>query len=137
MSKGLRWTEEDLRAKGFGRYLQSRDTEMPVADAPPRTAKYGNRKTIVGSSVFRSKREAEAFTLLQAREHIGEIQQLRREVEYNLVVNGIHVCDYRADFTYLENGRLVVADAKGHKTKDYILKRKLMHAVHGVQILEM
>lgn len=47
-------------------------------------------------------------------------------------------CDYVADFVYLdESGRTVVEDAKGCRTKDYIIKRKLMLYVHGIRIQEV
>lgn len=47
------------------------------------------------------------------------------------------VC-YVADFVYTiaETGENVVEDSKGVRTKDYIIKRKLMLAVHGIRIKE-
>ncbi len=47
--------------------------------------------------------------------------------------------DYVADFVYtdVEIGENVVEDSKGIRTKDYILKRKLMLAVHGIRIKEV
>jgi hypothetical protein len=47
---------------------------------------------------------------------------------------------YVADFTYRENGELVVEDTKSAatvKNKDYIMKRKLMLQVHGIRIKEV
>lgn len=44
---------------------------------------------------------------------------------------------YKADFVYKENGETVVEDTKGVKTKDYIIKRKLMLWVHGISIREV
>ena len=46
-------------------------------------------------------------------------------------------CSYVADFVYTEDGKLVVEDTKGFKTKDYIIKRKLMLHVHGIRIQEI
>lgn len=45
--------------------------------------------------------------------------------------------NYIADFVYQENGQKVVEDTKGFKTKDYILKRKLMLWVHNIRIREV
>ena len=42
-----------------------------------------------------------------------------------------------ADFVYVENGEKVVEDTKGMKTRDYIIKRKLMLYVHKVRIREV
>ena len=41
---------------------------------------------------------------------------------------------YIADFTYIENGVLVVEDVKGVQTPDFRMKRRLMITVHGIQI---
>jgi hypothetical protein len=46
-------------------------------------------------------------------------------------------CHYIADFTYMENGNLVVEDTKGFRTKDYIIKRKLMLYLCGIRIKEV
>ena len=47
-------------------------------------------------------------------------------------------CFYVADFTYIdEKGNYIVEDTKGFKTKDYIIKRKLMLFVHGIKIQEI
>lgn len=44
---------------------------------------------------------------------------------------------YYADFVYYRDGELVVEDAKGMKTKEYIIKRKLMLSIHGIRIKEV
>jgi hypothetical protein len=41
-----------------------------------------------------------------------------------------------ADFTYMEDGKLVVEDCKGFKTDVYKIKKKLMLWVHGIRIKE-
>ena len=74
---------------------------------------------------------------------------LQKQVTYELipahyeVINGKRkcierACTYRADFVYydVENKQLVVEDSKGFRTKDYIIKRKLMLHVHGIKIKE-
>jgi hypothetical protein len=43
---------------------------------------------------------------------------------------------YVADFVYTQDGKTIVEDTKGFKTKDYIIKRKLMLYVHGIRIKE-
>lgn len=54
-------------------------------------------------------------------------------------VNGVIVCRYWADFTYLENGVRVVEDVKSKITRMqpvYRLKKKLVAAAFGVEIRE-
>ncbi|GAB4464458.1 MAG: hypothetical protein OHK0044_01870 [Burkholderiaceae bacterium] len=43
---------------------------------------------------------------------------------------------YIADFVYTKDGKMVVEDTKGCRTRDYVIKRKLMLYVHGIRILE-
>jgi hypothetical protein len=42
-----------------------------------------------------------------------------------------------ADFSYIEDGRKVVEDVKGFKTREYKRKKKMMLAVHNIQIIEI
>lgn len=45
---------------------------------------------------------------------------------------------YVADFVYKdENGEEVVEDVKGMRTKEYIIKRKLMLWQYGIQVREV
>lgn len=48
-------------------------------------------------------------------------------------------CSYIADFKYQDarTGEIVVEDTKGFKTKDYIIKRKLMLSVYQIKIKEI
>lgn len=48
-------------------------------------------------------------------------------------------CVYIADFVYREDGRQVVEDTKSNatRTKDYIIKRKLMLWKYGIKIREV
>uniref|UniRef100_UPI004024EFF0 DUF1064 domain-containing protein n=1 Tax=Prevotellamassilia timonensis TaxID=1852370 RepID=UPI004024EFF0 len=48
-------------------------------------------------------------------------------------------CRYIADFVYTDctTGQTVVEDTKGVRTKEYIIKRKLMLHVHGIRIKEV
>lgn len=48
-------------------------------------------------------------------------------------------CSYIADFVYRDakSDKLVVEDTKGFKTKDYIIKRKLMLHVYNIKIQEI
>ena len=123
MSRGLRFSEDQLAD-------MVRRTR-PITGA----AKYGNVKT----DGFDSKKEARRYADLLLLERAGRIQNLRSQIPYACVVNGIHVCDYVADAVYNEGARLVVEDTKSEVTRKlpvYRLKRKLMLACHGIQITE-
>lgn len=94
--------------------------------------------------IFDSSREYDRFCSLYLEEKAGLISDLRRQVRYELIptqyVGGKlteRSCSYIADFVYEQNGKTIVEDSKGFKTPEYIIKRKLMLYVHGIQIKEV
>lgn len=107
-----------------------------------KTGKYGNKKTTVGDIKFDSKKEARRYEELKVLESMGKITELRRQVKFELVPkqDGEKPVRYYADFTYQENGELVVEDVKSPATREndtYIIKRKLMLHVHNIRIREV
>lgn len=89
--------------------------------------------------------EAEAIRYLQLKELVekGEITELECQPVYPVTVNNRHICKYLADFRYAvidERGsivRRVVEDVKGMIMDLYKLKRKLVEASHGIEIVEI
>lgn len=101
--------------------------------------KYRAKKTVVDGITFDSKREAARYKELRTLLRAGQIQDLRMQVKYPLVVNGVKIGRYTSDFNYIENGAEVVEDVKSPATKkarDYVLRKKLMLAIHGISIRE-
>ena len=115
---------------------------MPGVDidrAHTRKPKYRNQKASNKDGTFDSGKEARRWSELVLLERAGKIAQLRRQVPYALVVNGIHVCSYIADAVYSEGARVVVEDTKSEVTRKlpvYRIKVKLMQACHGLQVSE-
>ena len=110
----------------------------------PSANKYGNQKAIVNGIEFDSKREARRYMELEVMARAGEIQNLQRQVKYELLPNQKidgkvveRAVAYVADFVYEKDGEAVVEDTKGHRTRDYILKRKMMLFFHGIRIREV
>lgn len=125
--------------------------------------KYGNRKIEYNGETFDSTKEYRRYTELLLLERAGAIQELQRQVPFELIpafyeeiYTGEYyqrgpqkgepkrkrVCvekavTYYADFVYYEGGVKVVEDTKGFKTPEYILKRKLMLHVYGIRIKEL
>lgn len=106
--------------------------------------KYKNRKITINGETFDSRKEARRYGELVLLEKAGLVSDLKRQVKFELIpsqrVNGKVVeraCTYVADFVYTEGGKTVVEDTKGFRTKDYIIKRKLMLYVHGIQVREV
>jgi hypothetical protein len=102
-------------------------------------SKYGNRKTVVGDITFDSAKEARRWGELQLLQRAGRICHLARQVPYPIVINGVTICKFIADFAYSENGDSVCEDVKSDFTRKlpvYRLKAKLMKAVHGITVRE-
>ncbi len=104
-----------------------------------RRSKYGSVRTEVDGIRFDSKAEAARYGELSLLLRSGAISDLRRQVRYPLTVNGMKVCDYLADFTYVDakTGKTITEDVKGTLTDVYRLKKKLMAAIHGITIQEV
>lgn len=120
-----------------------------------RGSKYHARKT----NGFDSAKEANRAAELKLMERAGIIQNLKFQVKFVLsepkreastevykrgknkgkqkpgrvIEQG---CTYTADFTYYQDGRFIVEDCKGFRTKEYIVKRKWMLEKYGVRIYE-
>ena len=103
--------------------------------------KYRNRKTEIDGIVFDSKREAQRYAELQLLQRAGKIRDLSMQVEFELIPkqDGERACEYKADFVYhmADTGKMVVEDVKGKRTREYIIKRKLMLWRHGIKIVEV
>lgn len=89
--------------------------------------KYKNKKTVVDGMTFDSKKEADRYCELKILQKIGEISDLKIQVPFQLIPknHGERAVKYIADFTYIQNQKLIIEDVKGCKTREYILKRKL------------
>lgn len=117
-------------------------------------SKYGSRKITVDGIVFDSVKEARRYKELKLLLAAGKISDLRLQVPFELVPAQFeytgevytrgkrkgepkrgkcieHAVVYKADFVYAESGRLFAEDAKGMRTKDYIIKRKLFRMIYG------
>lgn len=114
--------------------------------------KYGAQR-IGGHASKKEHRRAGELKLMQ---RAGLISDLREQVSYTLIPaqysdcgadskgKSVRVllersCRYVADFVYTDTatGKTVVEDTKGMRTKEYVIKRKLMLAVHGIRIKEI
>jgi hypothetical protein len=129
----MRMTEEQYQA-----FLAKGPQPIPVISKRP---KYGNRKvTDAEGNVHDSTKEYRRWCELQLRERAGEITRLRRQVPFAMVVNGILVCQYIADVVYDEGQATIVEDCKSPQTRKlaaFAIKRKLMQAIHGIEVREV
>lgn len=94
-------------------------------------SKFKNVATVVDGIRFASRKEAKRWGELSLLLKQGKISQLEMQEPFPLVVNGVLVCKYLADFTYEQDGVRTIEDVKSAFTRKnpvYRLKKKLMSA---------
>jgi hypothetical protein len=107
-----------------------------------RRSKFNARRTVVDGERFDSQREAQRFGELRYRETAGEIENLQRQPQYLITINGAVGAVYTADFRYVErrSRTWVVEDSKGGnatKTEAYRLRKRLVEAQYEIDIQEV
>lgn len=118
-------------------------------------SKYGSKKVTIDGITFDSQKEAKRYRELSLLERAGKVTDLQRQVKFVLIPSqyepdtvgvrgGVRrgkllerEVSYVADFSYTKDGKMIVEDTKGFRTKDYIIKRKLMLYIHGIRIEEV
>lgn len=144
MTKAIRWTEQMLLDHQRRGEKSLAKVPIPTSGSSPAMPKYRNVAVDIDGEKFDSKREAHRWRQLQQMQTAGEIDGLRRQVKYELIPKQQRqdgtterACTYVCDFRYMRAGLIVVEDAKGMRTRDYIIKRKLMLYVHGLTVVEV
>ena len=101
-------------------------------------SKYKNVRCTFDGKKFDSKAERDRYIELTILLRVQEIRDLRTQVKFPIEIAGKKICNYIADFTYYDkDGNFIVEDKKGGiLTSVYRLKKRLMKAVHGIDIKE-
>lgn len=109
------------------------------AQEKQRASKYGNHACVVDGLRFDSKKEANRYVELHNEEKHRRIEGLRCQPAFRIEVRGQLICDYVADFEYMRAGVRVVEDVKSVATRTgiYKIKKKLLKAVHGIDVVEV
>ena len=109
--------------------------------------KYRNKKCTLDGIVFDSKKEMKRYADLKFLQRGGKISELKIQVPFLLLPD--QYAPSTEIYTKGENkgkpkrGKLlekscqyIAEDVKGKKTKEYLIKRKLMLYFHGIRIYE-
>lgn len=114
--------------------------------AAPVRRKYRNQPVTVDGVRFDSQAEAARWLDLQRLQRLGVIRDLQRQVIFTLAPpvkfsaarRATPALRFVADFTYTlaASGERVVEDTKGVRTRAYRLKRHLMKALLGIDVVE-
>lgn len=99
--------------------------------------KYGAKKTnCQHGHTHDSKREAVTCNQLYLRLQAGDITDLVQQPQFWFAIDGKPLkhrngrrVGYQGDFSFIENGRKVVVDAKGFAARDWPLRRAIFEAL--------
>lgn len=104
-----------------------------------RRSKYGNVSSEVDGLKFDSIKEAKYYGQCKMRVMAGDLKKFDFHVSYPIIVNGVKICSYEADFVlYHPDGTVSVIDVKSKATEGlpvFRLKQKLMLAVHKINVI--
>lgn len=119
---------------------------MKATQSEINRALYGrrNKYSADNSHGYDSKREATVAAQLHALQRGGQISELEEQVKYVLIPaqkgkirNEKSLC-YVADFRYKDRQGVVhTVDVKGMLTREYVIKRKLLKFIHGIEVEEL
>jgi hypothetical protein len=129
MAKQESWTPEQYQA-----YYQQEQKKKK--DAP--RLKYNNTPTMIDGIRFDSKKEALYYGKYKILQKAGEITKIECHVPFPIIVNGVKICEYEADFVlYYPGNTFRVIDVKSVATEGlavFRLKKALMLAIHKINV---
>lgn len=126
--------------------------------------KFNARKSKIDGILFDSEKEAQRYSELKLLERAKKISGLQLQQSFVLIPAQYEYyprygkggkrlkdgkrcieqsCVYKADFAYIENGKVVVEDVKGYRDPKsaayakFVIKRKLMLFRYGIRIREV
>lgn len=136
-----------MRAYSIAEY-KKQFARQQVDKPKQKRSKFNNTRIELDGMTFDSVKEHRRYIELKARMQRGEIQDLKCQIKFELApkvkITGEKKAKpalrYFADFTYLENGVLVVEDVKSaitRKLASYRNKKHLMKTVHNIDLKEV
>lgn len=108
-----------------------------------RKNKYNAKKTSYNGNNYDSKKEAkyaESLDLAMKYSVEGAPEKWERQIRMPVKINDKHICYYILDFKVYYKDRIEYIDVKGMKSgpayQMFRLKKKLVEAYHGIEIIE-
>lgn len=104
--------------------------------------KYLNKRTVYNGRNYHSKKEAEYAQELDLLIKAKIVEKWEPQVKIPITVNGEKICDYILDFLiHYTNGKKEYVDVKGLKKgaayQYFVIKKKLIKAIHKIEIKEV
>ena len=138
-----------MRSRKLSRRAVAKHIGLDTASNKTKKSKYKNKEVVYNGINFKSTKERDRYIDLLLLERNGQIKDLELQPRYKLI-DGVKFSDgsrakpalrYTADFRYIDcrTGELIVEDVKSKITKestDYKMRRHMMLAIHGIEVLE-
>mgnify|MGYP003610111732 CR=1 FL=1 len=107
----------------------------------PKKSKYKSVKCEHFGVKLDSLKEKRQYIKYLHQQSIGEILSIKLQPKYDLIVNGIKIGFYKADFEIeLADKSIQVIDVKSEMTRKlpvYRLKKKMIKAIYNIDIIEI
>jgi hypothetical protein len=101
----------------------------------PKRNKFNAKKTEIDGQTFDSQLEARFYTKYLAPLALQEEWEVKRQVKFNLEVNGSKVCEYIADYLITKkDGLQQVFECKGMMLNDALIKLRLFEAIFKIPV---
>lgn len=117
-----------------------RKAAKPISAQPKATRagwnKYGAKKVTTEDGVFDSQIEYKRWLELKQLQAAGVIVNLARQIPFVLEVNGMKICRFTVDHKWQDvaSGQWHYEDVKGVLVRDFMLRVKLIKALHGIDV---
>ena len=113
--------------------LTAREASKLGIELPKKRNKFNAKRIEIDGFSFASRKEADYYCELKLRLKAGDIKGFSLQPEFVLqeaftdsMGNKHRAIKYTADFKVIHNDLSVeIVEVKGHKTKDYLLRKKL------------
>jgi hypothetical protein len=96
--------------------------------------KFNAKRTEHNGINYASRKEAMYAAELDIRVKSGEVIFYLTQVPLRLPGGVKYVCDF---LEFRSDGTAVFVDVKGHRTKEYIMKKKIIESIYPIEIMEV
>ena len=121
--------------------LSNQEGRALLAKQGKKKSREGNVPTEYNGVTYASKKEANRARQLDWKVAAELIKGWKCQVPFKIEIAGIHITTYIADFVVDHGSRIEVEDCKGRKSggpyQMFIIKKRLMKIVHGIDIIEI
>lgn len=96
--------------------------------------KFNAIRTTVDDITFPSKKESEYYRMLKLRQMSGEVLFFLRQVRFDLDAGLRYTVDF---MEFHADGNIHFVEVKGMRSKDYIMRKKLVESQYPITIEEV